>query len=140
MAATTGEVFVGTKLEYDSDFGNTPVWTEIIEITDMDGPNQEVTDVELSHSQSPSKHREYKAGMVEPGVLTVNGNWTKAKKALVRSLLGTTTQFRMTFPDASTEIFGGYVKSDGYSGDLDSSLSEPISVKASGTLNFTAAP
>jgi len=106
-------------LGYDSEFAigtdaSPPVYTDLIEVTEITFPNIVADDVDVTHMKSPNKTREYIAGLKEGGECAVTCNWIdgNATDDIFVSLhaSGATRPLRITTPRGVTYSFDGYIK------------------------------
>ncbi|MFS0736933.1 phage tail tube protein [Sphingomonas sp. 1P06PA] len=65
------------KIGYGGQFWihNGTALTKIAEVTSISLPNEQVDDVEVTHLESPNRTREYIAGMIDPGEITIEMNY-----------------------------------------------------------------
>lgn len=90
-----GKVYLGTD-------NTEATLTELVEVVDTTFPQDEVEEVDATHLQSPGRRREFIAGLIDAGEVTVNLNYlpgsatdlllTAAKEA------GTTRSVRFVIP------------------------------------------
>lgn len=55
--------------------GATPTWTEIKLIGDITLPDEQVDEVEITHMKSPGRRRQFIAGLIDGGEVTVPMNY-----------------------------------------------------------------
>ena len=56
------------------------------ELTDIGGPSISVDDVEVTSHQSTDAHREYEAGLVDAGEMSIEGNLTSGNSNLLKDI------------------------------------------------------
>lgn len=60
-----------------SAFGTKVIWNyrELAELTTISGPSQKVDTIEVSNQDSPDAFKEFIAGMIHPGEISIEGNF-----------------------------------------------------------------
>lgn len=113
----------------------------VAEVHDIDGPNEEQNDVEVTNLDSAGRRREYIPGLTDPGMLTLETNFTKGEYNRLRDLKdnATVTDWEYELTDGSLLEFQGYVKAVGLRMVVDDKITSPVTVKITGDVEFTAA-
>lgn len=133
MAASLGfdgyEVILGI-----GDGASTEVFTSIAEILDVAGPTYSKDTIDVSHASSPDKYREFIAGFIDAGEVTVSANMTQSDFASLLALLELEplNNYKLTIPDSNfttkpTILFAAHV----------TALSSPIPVEDKVTMDVT---
>lgn len=133
MAASNAISAFGIIFEIDDGLA---VFDTIGEVIDITSPNQQVEDIDVTHHASPGRTREYIAGLNEPGEMSVEINWIPgdASDVIVQALKssGAKRDMRITWPNAVTWTFLGYVKGFEPGNPIDGKLSATVTVKVAG--------
>ncbi len=116
MAASQGVIGYGTLVKR-GDGGSPEVFTTIAEVIEVGTPEQETSDIEFTHMESPNSFKEYKPGLKEPGEVSMkcnavltNSTQNATTGIIADQLNGTTRNWKIVFPDLTTCSFSGYVK------------------------------
>jgi hypothetical protein len=140
MADSVGFSAQGTILLL-GDGGSPEVFTEVGEITGIDGPSIETDDLDFTRLNAPLGFKEYKPGLVEPGELTCSINSAPAEPTLnwttgIISLQASKAirNWRYQFPDLNqtTMEFKGYVKGFTFDAQADGKHEGEFTVKRTG--------
>lgn len=139
MAETEGSIGFGVQVGVSaSSTDNT--FAALLEITDVSGPEIAVDDVEMTHSESPDRYKEWLPGLIDGGEVTVECNYTKENCAAVYALVGVKKYYKITLPDGgSTWKFPGYIKGFGEEEPIDDKIQNQVTIKVGGKPVFTAA-
>jgi hypothetical protein len=110
----------------------TPVeWTEIGEVTDFSGPDGTASEIETTHLGSTAK--EFLMGLPDEGSLSLSINWQAddTGQTAVREARAARTEedFKITYSDASTATFKGYVLGLSSSGSVDGKIDGSITIR-----------
>jgi len=96
--------------------GDPVVWTELDGVGDVDFPNGEADEVEVTHMKSPARTKEYIQGLIDNGLVAVPVHWvpgsdTDVLLTAIRDS-GEAVQIEFTAPGAgaSAEPFAGFCK------------------------------
>lgn len=133
MADEPGKIGYGSTVRIGR--GATPVWTELQNVGDIDMPEDSVDDVEVTHMKSPGRRKQFIAGLIDTGSVSIPMNYIpgNATDLLLRELQGTGEQVLVGItltnsPDAEEEVFSGYLS--GYA------RTAPVSDKMTATVTF----
>lgn len=89
-------------------------YTALLEVTDIELPDAEAEEHDVTHMKSPNRTREFKPGLVDPGEISIKINWKAGNATDVElNSLKTSREVRgikITFPDASVWTFSAFVK------------------------------
>lgn len=110
----------------------------VAEVTNIDISGYECDDIDLGSMDSTNKHRDFISGMINAGEISFTCVYTKAEASSLFGAIGTSDTFTVTFPDASTFVATGYVKSAGIAIPFEDKLEQTGSIKLSGEPTFTA--
>lgn len=126
-------VGVGAKLQVDIS----SVYTDVVEIVSIDGPQIQVGDVDVTHLQSPNQFREFLPGLGDGGVLNMEANYTKAQMNTLYGFLRVTKPWRILFSDGSKWDLNGYINAISTTAPLEDESAMPFSIKVTGKPVFT---
>ena len=130
-----------TSLKY-SDASNTTAatsFTAVSEIKSITVPSPEVTDVDVTNLESASYTKEFIAGLIDPGEVTMTLSYGKTQTAAIYARLRSTKWWTITAPDASTWLFEGYVKGFGQEQiESESEITNTCTIKVTSKPVFTA--
>lgn len=129
-----------TIFEYgnQSNYADSTTWTKVGQITDIDPPEVEADDIEVSNMESPDQFKEFDPGWADAGEIELEAQYEKANAAAVYGIFRTRKGFRMTFQDGSTWKFNGYLKKLGGEIDREGIVTQKLTFKVSGKPLFTA--
>lgn len=129
----------GTLLKI-GDGAMSEAFTTIAEVKSIDGPQFDTDDIDVTTHDTSDAFHEYIAGLKEGGELgfAINFVPSHATHSLATGLLGRYMEdgdkrhnFQVVFPDATTWLIPGYVKSFGINAPVDDVLSADVSIKVS---------
>ncbi|MBL3580648.1 phage tail tube protein [Rhodovulum visakhapatnamense] len=129
-------------MAYDIGFaihdGEDPgTFEELAEVNEVTPPNQQADDIDVTHQKSPNKTREYIAGMIEPGEMTLSLNWIPGGSTdmTIQALKvsGARRQMRITWPNGITWTFTGYIKGFEPSSQLGDKMTGTVTIKVAGS-------
>lgn len=111
MAETEASIGYGSFFHISQDNGAT--WIDLAEVYDITPPNDTVDEVDATHMQSPNRTREFIPGLIDPGEASfemnfVPGSASDLKIAEIKTA-GERVKCRVTFPNAVTWTFSGWV-------------------------------
>lgn len=139
------------KLGYGSSFktgdgGSPETFTAWGEITSITPPARARDSVDASHELSPSAHREFIAGLVDAGEVTVEMNFVPGGATFLAicaeyDLSGSSAvkNRQIVFPDGSILAFAAFVTGDAPELPLDDKMSISVTLKVSGKPTLTQA-
>ena len=111
-------------------------WAEVGEIVDWDGPGGSASVIDVTHLSSTAKEK--LMGLPDEGQFTFSMNYVFDDVGQVACWSARSTQternFRVTFIDASTQTFAGYVLAFGSSGGVDSKVNGSITIEITGAV------
>lgn len=111
MPETQAAIGYGTFFHISEDNGST--WTELGEVFDVTPPNDTVDEVDATHMQSPGRTREFIPGLIDPGEASFEQNFIPGSpsdlKIRALKVAGTRVKCRITYPNAVTWTFTGWV-------------------------------
>ena len=123
------------------DGASSEVFSDIAEVLSISPPSQSVDIIDVTHLKSTDRVREFIAGMIDPGEVSIEMNFVPGSAAdtAIQALegLSTTTNFRVTFPDGTsgsvTWIFAGFLS--GYEPAIPSGekMTANVTFKVTGT-------
>jgi len=110
----------------------------IAEVLKFSGPNPTVDDVEVSNMDSVDNWKEFIPGFKDGGELTLDLNYLKAQITNLYAALAVADTFTLTLPDASTFVFGGYLKTINQETPHAEKITANATFKVSGEPVYTA--
>lgn len=119
--------------------GSSPLaWVEVKEITSFNFFDGSAAEIDVTHLQSTAK--EWLMGLQDFGTGTLECNHlpTDSGQVLMRAAKASRDiqSFKITFSDASTATFSGYVLSNPLSGAVDAKVDGSFSIRISGNVTF----
>ncbi|WP_353472326.1 phage tail tube protein [Salipiger sp. H15] len=100
--------------------GATPTWTPLDLVGDLEMPDEQVDEVDVTHMKSPGRRKQFIAGLVDSGELAVPMNYIpgSASDILLISLRASREEVLVEITltddeDATPETYSGFLK--GYS-------------------------
>ncbi|TZG26506.1 phage tail tube protein [Sphingomonas montanisoli] len=139
------------KLGFGSAFymGATGVATEvtkIAEVTSVSPPNEQRADVEVTHYESPGQTREYIAGLIDPGEITVSINWVPGSPTddllVTAKNDGAVRQMKIKVPGAAATPeqfkFPGIVKGFERTVPIDGQMTANVTIRIAGAVTQAA--
>jgi len=134
----------GMGIEYEIGIqpGTTPTtYNELIEVFDVTPPNQQTDEIEVTHYKSVGGYREFIAGLRDGGEVTIQLNWVPGNPTdiLLRDLhtSGALHMHRITFPNASTISYPGWIKGLERSSPYDDRQTMTVTVRVAGNSTYT---
>lgn len=126
------------------DGASTEVFTEFAEIVDVAGPSFAKDTIDVSHSTSPDKYREFIAGFKDAGEVTLTANMTQADYAaiLAKFELEAKNNYQLTIPDDNyttepTIVFAAHVTGVGNAYPTQDKVTMDITFKITGKPTYT---
>jgi len=112
----------------------------IAEIFEISPPNQQTSDVDVTHMASPNKTREFIQGMVDPGEMSIGINWVPgdATDVILQALKtsGAVRSMKITWPNLVTWTFSGFIKGFEPSAPIDDKMTATITVRVTGSITI----
>ena len=140
-SATSG---FGTLLK-EGDGGSPEAFTAIAEVRSLSGPSSTMSPIDVTNHQSTSGWREFVAGLLDGGQVTLDINYLPAN-ATHNASTGflntyenkTSRNFLLRFPDAAgtTWAFKGFFDSVSPTAPIDGALTASVSIKITGVVTF----
>ncbi|MFD3352735.1 phage tail tube protein [Streptomyces fradiae] len=129
----------GTQLQR-GDGGGSEVFTTIANATNISGPGLARNTIDVTSHDSPDSTMEFIGGLVDPGEVSVDINYTPAlHDTLVEDLYDTDPRnYRLVFPDTAntTWQFAAVLTGFEASAPYDDKLSATLTFKVSGKPTF----
>lgn len=96
--------------------GATPAWTSVALVGDLELPDEQADEIEVTHMLSPGRRKQYIAGLLDSGELTIPTNWIPGSPTdtLLQGLKvsGEQVLIEITITAEGTpETFSGFLKS-----------------------------
>jgi hypothetical protein len=110
---STGTHSVTTTFAVDPTGGT--AYATIAEVIEITGPGMNVQKTKFTNLGSPNATEEYKPGLIDPDVLTMKLNWTKAQYSTWLGQLRTPGMaWKITFPLVGAEITASTLTGKGF--------------------------
>lgn len=125
--------------QFDIGNGDSPLtYTEIKEVQSFTAFDGAAAEIDTTHLQSTAK--EFLMGLQDFGGFNMEANYlaSDAGQVLVRAAKASRAiqDFKITFSDASTAIFQGFVLSAPQSGGVDAKMDTSFQIRISGNVVF----
>lgn len=109
----------------------------IVKIREIGVDGMEVDDIEVSDMKSTNRWKEFIAGMMDAGEISLDLLYEKANHDAVQSALGGSNElWTIEFPDGSTFACNGYLKGVGIAAPHDDGITQEATLKLSGAPEF----
>jgi hypothetical protein len=133
MEMTMPDGIIGYGSTVRIGVGATPTWTALDLVGDLELPDEQVDEIEVSHMQSPNGRKQFIPGMTDSGEVSVPLNYVpgNATDVLLQSLRASREEVLIEFTigeDGTPETYSGFLK--GYS------RTAPVNDKATATVTF----
>lgn len=128
---------LGSKVQVDDGASN--AFVDFDEVTNITVPMQELATVESTHLGISNRMRTYVAGLIEPGLMSFEQNWSDAAYDRALDLRGVTKNYKVIFPDTSTAAFAGILQKAEIDVQVDQIIKIKNEVKVTGSVTFTPA-
>jgi len=133
---------IGYGIVFRIDDGTgTGTFDLIGEISNIDPPDAQADDVEVTHMGSPNKTREYIAGLTEPGEMGFDINWipNDSTDVILRDLKtsGARRTMEIVWPNAAEWQFSGFIKGFKVAAPIDGNMTASLTVRVTGSTAFT---
>ena len=122
-------------------YGDTTSPTSVVaNITSIGLPSRQVTDIDVTAMDSAGNNKEFVAGLVDNGEVSVELNYVKSNATTVESLVGVNGKyFMITIPaptsgSTASYKFAGYVKGLGGAVPMDGAVTQTATIKVSGAI------
>ncbi|WP_414898431.1 phage tail tube protein [Rhodovulum sp. YEN HP10] len=129
---------IGFAIHDGEDPGN---FEDLAEVNEITPPNQQADDIDVTHQKSPGKTREYIAGMIEPGDMTVSLNWIPGSPTdlVIQSLKasGARRRMRIAWNNGIAWTFTGYIKGFEPSTALGDKMTGTVTIKVAGSTEIS---
>ena len=135
-----GEFGFGVKLQR-GDAASPEVFTDIAELINLGGPGLSLDTVEVTHTGSTNKYREYIAGLLDAGEVSAEVNFLPANATqneaagILKDIKDRTKRnFKIVFPDSgsATWSFAAFVTAFEPSAPIDDRMTASITLKLTG--------
>ena len=95
--------------------GATPVWTTLALVGDLEMPDEQIDEIEVTHMQSPGRRKQFIAGLTDGGEVGVPMNYIadSATDVMLKAIkiTGEDVQIEITLTATGTpEVYGGFLK------------------------------
>lgn len=105
---TDARIGYGTKYEIWDASLSTPAFVEVAEVINVTPGEATADRIDATHMQSPSRRREYIAGLIDSGEASFEINWVPGSDTdeFIRGLLdsGATVEHRITFAGPTPRV------------------------------------
>jgi hypothetical protein len=137
--AITARIGYGTTFTV-GDGGSPEVFTELAEVTNVTGPAVVRETHDATHMGSPNRYREFVAGLVDGGEVTVDMNYVAggATEILLNACLEQVAarNYRITTPNTEVLAFSGFCTAKSAAIPLDDLMTLSATFKVSGDPAF----
>jgi hypothetical protein len=139
-----GMIGYGTRVRIGR--GATPNWTPLELLGDVEMPDEEIDEVEVTHQLSPGRRRQFIAGLIDSGELTVPMNLIPGSDTDVMckqlKASGEEVIIGITLSEGGTEEerFTGFLKGYGRAAPIDDKMTAEATFRLSSFLVPGAAP
>jgi predicted secreted protein len=133
MAATKGRT---ATVGYGDTSNGT--FTALTTVIDINPPGVTVGAIDTTHHTSTSEYKERIAGWKDMGPFALKLQYDKTQHGTLSGLLGTMKYWKVTFPDASTLVFQGFITKIDLSSPLEGIIESDIEITTTGVPTFTA--
>lgn len=139
---TRASIGYGSRFQ-NSNQSSPEAFTDLvgIEVTSITPPQPSRDSVDVTHELSPDSHREFIAGLVDPGEVSVEFNWTPSTgvtglsdlyaELALPSLSATKTR-RILFPNGASLQFEGFCTGISPEAPIDDKMTATATFKVSG--------
>lgn len=121
--------------------GATPSWTELALIGDLEMPDEQVDEVEVTHQKSPGRRRQFIAGLIDSGELSIPMNYIPGSptdtlcKELKASGEEVIIGIKLTDdPDIEEDQFTGFLKGYARTAPIDDKMTAEATFRLSSFL------
>lgn len=119
--------------------GTSPItYTEVKEVVSFSGFDGQAAEIDVTHLQSAAK--EFLMGLQDFGTFQIDVNHLPDDAGQVEMRVAKGDRdirtFRVTFSDANTAVFRGFVLSNSISGGVDDKVNGSFSIRISGDVTF----
>lgn len=95
--------------------GATPTWFELANVGEIEAPDEQVDDVEVTHMKSPGRRKQYIAGLIDSGEVGVPMNYIPGSPThtLLNEIKASGEEVLIEFTlgeGADPETFSGFLK------------------------------
>jgi hypothetical protein len=128
-------------LGYNVDFSiyNGSSYVQLAEVTNVTWPGYKRDAVEVTYMDSASSFREYIAGLIDAGEVTVELNWVpSASDPVLAAMTAGTGQFKIQYNNGPNVVFKGIVTSWATQSPLGEKLSGTATFKVTGVPTWAA--
>lgn len=146
MAVGSNATFAqGTILARETTAGS-GVYTTIAEVRSISGPEGDRDEIDVTHQQSPDRHRQYIAGIRDSGSLTFDLNFdpnhathNATTGLLADQVSGTVKNYKITFPTtpAVAYVIPAFVKKFGLLAPVDGVLAANLELRVASAPTLT---
>ncbi len=128
---------------------NTPgggVFTTIAEVRSIDGPEIDRDEIEVTHQQSPAKHREVIAGLRDSGSISFGMNFQPGNAThdavtglMADQVTGTIKNFKIVFPSSPPVAYlcPAFVKKVAITAPVDGVLGADVEIRVASAPTLT---
>lgn len=123
--ASGGIVFFGSSIA-----GSTT--TTIADVVGISVSGLTASDIDITSSESSDGFMEFKAGLVDPGEISIDLVYSQATAAALAAAVGTSQTITITFSNGNKFVCTGYIKSVSTTGSLGDKISATATIKITG--------
>ena len=131
---------IGYGIDFAIDDGTTLNFVSLIEVENIDLPESNTDEVEVTHMKSLNRTKEFIAGLIDPGECSVTTNWIQGNATDVElnalKVSGEKRLMKITFEGGTVWTLEGYVK--GYKPDapVGDKMTAVASIRVTGSVSI----
>lgn len=125
----------GTILEYSTDNGST--WQQIANLLDIKPAGKTSNKIKKTTHSTTGGSNQYRAGLGEPGETEATLMYDKTALNVLNGIYREDAQWRVTYNDEATDVWGGYLAEIKPNTPLDGDATIEIKIQHSGADTFT---
>jgi predicted secreted protein len=141
-----GYTVTTVTIGYDTEFAVASLlapttFVDLVEVFEVTPPEAAVDQIRATHYKSPGRAHEFVPALTDNGSASVSMNYVpgSATDTLIRALLtsGDVVPMRITYPNAETVTFSGFVVAYSQTVPLDDRMTADMSVKIAGAVTVS---
>lgn len=113
-----------------------PTWHKLNKVGDIEAPDEQVDEVQVTHQESPGRRRQFIAGLIDSGEVTVPMNYIpgSADHLLLMEIRATAEEVLIEFTLGTTgtpETFTGFLKGYARTAPIDDKMTASATFRLS---------
>lgn len=126
----------GTTLKYGASGGAAA--TQLAGIKAIGGlPTEAVDKIEVTRIDQADKIKQFAPGMIDPGEASFTLGMKRTDFVTLKGMVGVMKSWKITYSEASTDTFEGFVSSLGKDAAAGDEVTVPVTIQVSGAITFT---